>query len=448
MSNILKINLLLCLLIMNSSFLIAEESDLVVEESDILIGEYDALKVNDVSIHIIDDSSLLGPKLRSAIAIGNNYILSSDLSPNGKFSVISNNKEYPANYISSSETGELMLFRVPNLNLINIPFAVKSIGSGRSLFIHHFNKDGDIRDHRGSIQKKLSFPEKPSISAFSHNLDDSLSRESAGAPLFNNCGEIVGINVANKNKTIELKSNYYAVDNISIIKFLRTQDINFTQSKEVCFSESEKRIIIANEVKKKALEAKNAEKEKEQSDELRIKAEKENKELERSKSEIEEKNAIQDAFNKNLFYAGSLSGLALIILIFFLIRNNRKRKMQLGLAEKTIAAREALHVDPGPDFVLRGSDLTIKIPGEKLGLDQGVVLGRNTSEADVILDKSEISRTHLRFIMRDDKIFADDLGSANGTILNGARLSAGRPMALHNKDEITLAGIIFIVEGL
>jgi predicted component of type VI protein secretion system len=122
--------------------------------------------------------------------------------------------------------------------------------------------------------------------------------------------------------------------------------------------------------------------------------------------------------------------------------------MELGIAEKTIAAREALHVDPGPDFILRGSDLTIKIPGEKLGLDQGVVLGRNTSEADVILDKSEISRTHLRFIIRDDKIYADDLGSANGTILNGARLSAGRPMALHNNDEITLAGIIFIVEGL
>jgi len=107
-----------------------------------------------------------------------------------------------------------------------------------------------------------------------------------------------------------------------------------------------------------------------------------------------------------------------------------------------------LQIDPGPNFILRGSELTIKIPGERLGSDQGVVLGRNTSEADVILDRSEISRTHLRFIMREDKVYADDLGSANGTILNGARLSAGRPMALHNKDEITLAGIIFIVEGL
>ena len=63
-------------------------------------------------------------------------------------------------------------------------------------------------------------------------------------------------------------------------------------------------------------------------------------------------------------------------------------------------------------------------------------------------DKSEISRSHLRLFIKDKIIYADDLGSANGTILNGARLSAGRPMAIHNGDEITLAGIIFTVQGL
>ena len=97
-----------------------------------------------------------------------------------------------------------------------------------------------------------------------HNLDDFLSKESMGAPLFNNCGEIIGINIKNKNKSADLKSNFIAIDHLSIINFLKTQDINFVKSLRECPSESEKRIIVEAENKEKELKANNAQKEKEE----------------------------------------------------------------------------------------------------------------------------------------------------------------------------------------
>lgn len=86
-----------------------------------------------------------------------------------------------------------------------------------------------------------------------------------------------------------------------------------------------------------------------------------------------------------------------------------------------------------PQIVMRSGP----IPGSSFFLDKSeVYIGRDLSN-DVPVPDPEISRRHARFFVRDEGIFFEDLGSTNGSFLNGVRLTS--PQLLHNGDIITLA---------
>ena len=77
------------------------------------------------------------------------------------------------------------------------------------------------------------------------------------------------------------------------------------------------------------------------------------------------------------------------------------------------------------------------IPGSSYILEKPeVILGRELNN-DVPVPDPEISRRHARFITRADGVYIEDLGSTNGTFLNGVRVKA--PTLLHSGDLITLA---------
>ena len=70
------------------------------------------------------------------------------------------------------------------------------------------------------------------------------------------------------------------------------------------------------------------------------------------------------------------------------------------------------------------------------------VLGR-TEETAVWIDSADVSRRHARIAVREDGATIEDLGSKNGTYVNGARVS--RSHRLSDGDEIRLgsARILF-----
>ena len=77
------------------------------------------------------------------------------------------------------------------------------------------------------------------------------------------------------------------------------------------------------------------------------------------------------------------------------------------------------------------------IPGSSFYLEKTeVTLGRDLSN-DIPVPDQEISRRHARFLTRTDGVFIEDLGSTNGTFLNGVRISS--PQRLNNGDLITMA---------
>ena len=50
-------------------------------------------------------------------------------------------------------------------------------------------------------------------------------------------------------------------------------------------------------------------------------------------------------------------------------------------------------------------------------------------EADLVIDDVSISRLHTRLLVTDQRVVLSDLGSRNGTLLNGAPVREPRPIA-------------------
>jgi hypothetical protein len=71
-------------------------------------------------------------------------------------------------------------------------------------------------------------------------------------------------------------------------------------------------------------------------------------------------------------------------------------------------------------------------------------IGRGLDNNDYELNLPGISRQHivLHLDANASRMYITDLDSANGTLLNGKRLEANEPHALHNGDEITLSYVI------
>lgn len=77
------------------------------------------------------------------------------------------------------------------------------------------------------------------------------------------------------------------------------------------------------------------------------------------------------------------------------------------------------------------------IPGSSFYIEkEEVFVGRDQSN-DMTIPDPEISRRHAHFLLKPEGAYIEDLGSTNGTFVNGVRLSA--PQLLKNGDLITLA---------
>lgn len=67
-----------------------------------------------------------------------------------------------------------------------------------------------------------------------------------------------------------------------------------------------------------------------------------------------------------------------------------------------------------------------------------ITIGRKTGN-DLHFNRPEISGTHAAFLLENDDFFVSDLGSTNGTMMNGAKLLPHQKYALQNGDVISIA---------
>ena len=100
-----------------------------------------------------------------------------------------------------------------------------------------------------------------------------------------------------------------------------------------------------------------------------------------------------------------------------LVRGQRKKDRTWTLA-----------VERGPKE-LRGVNIAVRGP---------VVVGRSPS-ADIVVGAGYVSARHARFSLMGQNLFVEDLGSTNGTAVNGQII--GDPVALSNNDVVNVGDV-------
>ena len=98
-----------------------------------------------------------------------------------------------------------------------------------------------------------------------------------------------------------------------------------------------------------------------------------------------------------------------------------------GLPAPSAAINGRLLVNGGP-----GAGTIVEVTGALLTIGRG-------SECDVVIPDASISRRHAQIIRQDSGLYVQDLGSRNGTAINGQRLSA--PRRLEDGDTLTVGNI-------
>ena len=88
-------------------------------------------------------------------------------------------------------------------------------------------------------------------------------------------------------------------------------------------------------------------------------------------------------------------------------------------------------------------------------LSKAIHLGRLDPASDVFpeidltndngLEKG-VSRRHARILKREGTVVVEDLGSINGTFINGKRLAPYLPEVLHDSDQLQLGKLLIEVE--
>ena len=79
-------------------------------------------------------------------------------------------------------------------------------------------------------------------------------------------------------------------------------------------------------------------------------------------------------------------------------------------------------------------------PGQTFVLDQDLLtLGRDPGN-NIVINDPQVSRQHTRIVRQGDLMVVEDMGSTNGTFVNGMRLT--EPHTLANSDVIGLGDVV------
>ena len=86
---------------------------------------------------------------------------------------------------------------------------------------------------------------------------------------------------------------------------------------------------------------------------------------------------------------------------------------------------------------------TTALANKRFTIDGSMVVGR-AKECDISLGVAHLSRKHARLNVEDGELWVEDLGSSNGTYLNGERVDRAR---VKNGDELGFDTLVFSVFG-
>ena len=78
----------------------------------------------------------------------------------------------------------------------------------------------------------------------------------------------------------------------------------------------------------------------------------------------------------------------------------------------------------------------------------GVTIGRHPALCDRVIDDPGISRRHLRVGTAEGRLFAEDLNSLNGTVLDGEEIPPFQPVPIGPDQVLALGQVVLTVMRL
>lgn len=163
-----------------------------------------------------------------------------------------------------------------------------------------------------------------------------------------------------------------------------------------------------------------------------------------------------------LFY--SLTFGLVLLLAFILVNRSRRKRLQgveqekknmaraldQAQAELSDASEREQARSSAPDVFIEGvtphnERIALKIPGASLVEPAGAVVGRSPAEAAFVINHEQVSRRHFRLYLVSQQVMIEDLGSTNGTGVNGAALAPGAPLPLADGSRLETGNLEFTV---
>ncbi len=145
----------------------------------------------------------------------------------------------------------------------------------------------------------------------------------------------------------------------------------------------------------------------------------------------------------------------LVIAVFLTIFVMRRRQGEGLSREVSVSAepdrhgvsRTELHDEKLTEFVLDGRDedgirYLLRISGDQLQSESGVIIGRNPKDSPYIINHADVSRKHARLRMMKNRVFIEDLGSTNGTSVNGQSIEDKGPVSVDSGDQIIIGSVV------
>ncbi len=83
-----------------------------------------------------------------------------------------------------------------------------------------------------------------------------------------------------------------------------------------------------------------------------------------------------------------------------------------------------------------------ELTGQEINIDRDMLVGRHQT-ADILLQQSEISRKHAAFLLKEQALWLQDLGSSNGTFVNDVQIAV--ETLLKQGDIVQFASLKFSV---
>lgn len=487
-----------------------------------------------VNINVLKNGNLVQKGIATVVA-NNTLIVNNLLIKQGdEIQVINTGDPLTAETLAISEKDDLAILTVKALTEKPIIFAKEKLKDSRKVYL----LTGSNQYREGFVHSQV---DKTSDFPFSHIKHTALVQNNEyGAPLLNNCKELVGISHNKKkglfsSKLIPSKSFGIASSYDALKAFLDANSIKISIAKNTCLSdraiiddlskqketkESElekvskeksakekeleklakekdtkakaieklekekkakeqaleeakkanaetnkklKKIEQQKKAKEKELKKVTQEKEEELKKANEEKAKKEKKIAEIEVKRAEESETREKEKEKELYLAIGGGSLFLIALISFFVINAKRKKRLNDIEEKNeiIASElsnevarneevsEKLKKESATfnDLIFVGKDdegieHRLKIDGSVLARSEnGVVIGRSAQNAKFVLNVPGISRMHLKMTLIDNEVVIEDLGSSNGTSVNGKELNKGQTITLSDSDKLSIGTV-------